>query len=324
MRKLILLGTCLLALIAANCQQPMKEQLELKISTVTRLDSLPSGSGLALVRDSLYIISDNAPAYYKLHPATKGYTRVPISGYPAEEYTIAKKDKHDLESAVCGHCNGRDYLFAFGSGSTSRREMLLAIDLGGTHPPQKIPLLHLYMQISSRCRLKEKELNIEGAALCHDRLFLFVRGKNIAVSMAWADFCRFALQPVGGLIPEMSIQQVNLPTYGITGAGFSGATEITYRGKPAILFSASLEDTPNAIDDGAVHGSYLGILSYNTNGVLGLEQISMVRDSAGVVLKQKIESVAVTGTTGNRVNLLMIADNDDGASVLIEGSIRIP
>jgi len=99
-------------------------------------------------------------------------------------------------------------------------------------------------------------------------------------------------------------------------AGVSGL--FYYAEEDLLFFTASTEETPDAIQDGAIGDSYLGWVegasgklsraSVRADGLINLVKISPKLDA------QKIESVCVERKTGRVFLLHLVADNDDGGS----------
>lgn len=306
-------------LMCVSCRS-MENKLQIEVTKVTALDSIPAGSGLLLEKDSLYIISDNSPSLFKLNLKSNNYREIAINGMDKNQYELPKRTKPDFESSLILKIKDRNYLLAFGSGSAPRREVLLMLEIGKEHVQKRIPLNGLYAELRKRHGLSDEALNIEGAACCHGRIYLFLRKKNMVISMVEKDFIDYLETPLEKTVPASSEQIITLPRHGGVFAGFSGATEIRYKGKEAILFCASLEHTPNAIDDGPVSGSYVGLLT-EQRGKLDLGEINFVRDQRGNILKDKIESVVVSEGDSGSYKAILVADNDDGRSKLLEINI---
>lgn len=296
----------------------MNNNLVVTVNKVTLLDSIPSGSGLAMDRDSLYIISDNTPYFYKLSLATGKFRKVPIAGYTAEEHLLPKKTKHDFESALTARIQGKNCLLAFGSGSSPRREKLLLAGVDNDNEQRIVPLFYLYSALRERYQLSKEALNIEGAALCNERLFLFLRKKNLVISMDWRDFEAYLLAPSEKNIPKTESQHIQLPKHAGIIAGFSGVTEVN---NSKLVFCASLEHAPNHIDDGPIYGSYIGTIQVKKDGKLHLDDITLLQDNKGATIREKIESVVVTGVNGTSLTVILVSDNDSGASKLFEVTI---
>src|SRR5690606_31605005 len=100
-------------------------------------------------------------------------------------------------------------------------------------------------------------------------------------------------------------------------AGFSGATILQNK----LIFTASVEDTPNAIDDGEILGSYVGII--DLQHLTDQMQPPCVRVSDDSrPLHIKVEAVAVTASTDTRAELLLFTDPDGGHSELLKATLE--
>lgn len=89
-----------------------------------------------------------------------------------------------------------------------------------------------------------------------------------------------------------------------------------------LIFTSSTEDTDNAIDDGSIGDSYLGIIE-NASRKIGRKRIKvnalfnlskLNRKFKG----QKIESVCIQADKERRLKLHLVADNDKGDSYLFK------
>lgn len=92
------------------------------------------------------------------------------------------------------------------------------------------------------------ELDIEGLAFDGDLLYLFNRGRNVIFSFSYQDFMAYCETGMNFPIPQTNL--FYLPEINGLQAGFSGAT--TFPNKPYFIFTAAVEDAPNAYDDGPV------------------------------------------------------------------------
>ena len=86
-----------------------------------------------------------------------------------------------------------------------------------------------------------------------------------------------------------------------------------------IIFTASVENTDNAYDDGEILGSFIGIIDLSNNEISSLFDFCMVPQDKS---KLKIESVAIDdeNSIGN-TTLILIADDDQGSSTLIKSNL---
>lgn len=280
------------------------------------LDSIPSGSGIALWKDSLYIISDDAPFVYQLSLKDHSYSQFALQGYSDVSYRIPKPVKPDFEAVSIGAIDGREFLFAFGSGSKSpTRDSLLILDLQDLNRQRIINLTSFYISLQQQTGTPAEQWNIEGSAITKDTLLLFNRGNNLVVEMPWLEFVRFI--NAGGPFPSLDHYVLKLPEYERHLARVSGACESGNEGD--ILFCASIEDTPNWYTDGPVIGSYVGIYNRRSRTVRTVE---LLKNAAGTPLKEKIESIELLGTDAEgSVRVIVAADDDKGTTKLLRISL---
>ena len=84
----------------------MDKKLTVKIEGEKLLDSIPSGSGITLWNDSLFIITDDAPYIYRISLDDYGYSRTLLRGYDSADYRIPKPVKPDFETAAISSALG--------------------------------------------------------------------------------------------------------------------------------------------------------------------------------------------------------------------------
>jgi len=297
-------------LIPLACKEK-KADLEIKIEKSFITAAVSSGSGLASLNDSIFIVGDDAEYIAKLSVADTVYRRIPL--YPgALANRIDRTIKHDLESGALGKIGTDQYLFAFGSGTTSPfRDTLFAMNVKDESKIFKCSLAAFYNAIRRKTGLKANELNIEAAAVMGDNLLLFNRGKNFLVLVPWAEFTEYILRQNLPGPPPFTILNISLPMVNNFPVGFSGACALN---KSDILFSASLEETRDFTRDGAIKGSYIGILKFVTDTSVNLVSLTTLRNEDGIIVLDKLESIEVIKTTGSNIRSIAVADNDDGTS----------
>jgi hypothetical protein len=298
-----------LILLAAACR-PAASQSMLEITDVTILDSLPSGSGLARSGDTLYIVSDDAPSIYMLRLDDGDVSKFGTSQTADSlKYRIAKNVKSDPESALIGIMQGKEYLFAFGSGSRSpQRDGLLVVDLHHVRDQQRFVLTDFYRYLRQQTGLSAAEWNLEGAAVIGDSLVLLNRGTNTVMILSWNAFTSYVFDK--GPLPKLRHYSLTLPQLGDNTPRISGACGLA---DGRVLFTASVEDTPNWYSDGPVIGSAIGVFDI----VAGkLEWCAFLKDKKGAYLKEKIESVELISQDKDRLEIIAVSDNDDGSSKL--------
>jgi hypothetical protein len=160
---------------------------------------------------------------------------------------------------------GEDILFIFGSGSKpKRRDKLIVVFPERQHDVKRFSLEEFYNTLRKNEIGENHKLNIEAAAANSATLYLFHRGnisgKNLVFNFSLNDFADYVLTESYS-VPAYTISSIILPPLNGIASGFSGASMLDEK---HILFSASVEDTEHEIDDGAVLGSFIGILNHET------------------------------------------------------------
>lgn len=276
------------------------------------LNSISSGSGFVLYKDSAFIISDDAPFVGRLSLKNNGLQRIDIDGLGLYDKRIPKPLKPDFEAALTGAVNGKEYLFAFGSGSQSpERDTLLFFPIDNPSEQHKVSLSPFYKKIQQLIYRPEAHWNVEGATKAADSLVLFNRGNNTVMNISWNQFTAYALG-VASEFPFVSYRRVRLPMLGEHEARFSGACTLNDQ---YLLVSASVEDTPNWNDDGPVLGSFIALLDRNT---YELKNPLQVTNAQGRPYVHKIESLEVLEKEENGTLIIgALVDDDDGKTKLI-------
>jgi hypothetical protein len=300
----------LLSLLWVSCNNGDKPFM-ISIESSRLADSIPSGSGIAVRDDSAYIIGDDAIGLYKVSIETLKGRKINFRHVDTTLYRIAKPVKHDYESAAIGTSHNKKYLLAFGSGTLSPyRDSLLFIDVDDETKQETISLAEFYKTICEKNSIKKENLNIEAATIAGNDLYLFNRGNNMVLAINWQDFLdRVSILPKKRALPDVKTYVIELPGISAIPARFSGATTLD---EHTILFTASLEDTKNWIDDGDILGSYIGILHLSEAGPRLGQTFLLKKDTQP--LKVKLESLDVLSASKDKIVVECVADNDDGSS----------
>lgn len=276
------------------------------------LKSISAGSGMVLYKDSIYIVSDDAPFIGHMAVGSNRLQRIPIIGLGHYDTRIPRPLKPDYEAALAGPLDGKDYLFAFGSGSQSpERDSLLFFPIDNPAQQQKVSLAPFYQKVQQLIYRPEAHWNLEGATKAADSLVMFNRGNNTVMNVSWNQFTSFALG-VASELPFVSYRRVRLPLLGEREARFSGACTVN---DEYLLVCASVEDTPNWNEDGPVLGSFIALLDRNTYEV---KNALPVTNGRGKPYVHKIESLEVLEKEEDGTLLIAaLVDDDDGKTRLI-------
>jgi hypothetical protein len=234
------------------------------ILSETALPDLPSASALEIIGPVAYVIGDDSPFMYLLDATTlEARTRVAL--FDTAEFgtgRIPKSSKPDLEALVAlTWPDGRAGVLALGSGSTPTREAgwFVPVDGGAA---VKVSLAGLHTQLRGLLPPGET-LNLEAAATSDAELLLFQRatrqGEQVGSSLVFALPLAATLLLLTGqttVVPAPRGLRFELPDLGGCPAGFSGATFVDGQ----LFVSASVENTADAVLDGAVLGSFVGVV----------------------------------------------------------------
>lgn len=245
----------------------------LAVDRLRRLTLDPSGhpraqphfsaaSGLVCAFGRAYVIGDDEQqlAVYRdrespgeLHPLLAGEL-------PADK-PARKRRKADLEALF--RLPDAQALVAMGSGSTPVRErgvsIVLAGDGGLPQPPQPFDLAPLYRPL----RQRHGAINIEGAFVLGDELWLLNRGHpsaagNLVLRYRLDDFIALMQQRRPAELLPRSVLALELGTIDGVALGFTDGTALPDGGW---VFSAVAEDSADSVADGACCGAVIGIVS---------------------------------------------------------------
>ncbi|MFN6945712.1 MAG: DUF6929 family protein [Cytophagaceae bacterium] len=278
------------------------------------IDTIPSGSGMAFLNDTIYIVGDDSPFLFLLSRDYEPYKKhLLIKGFSLTE-RIPKAVKPDFEAIAEWQHDNDTFLLIFGSGSKpEKRDALVMVNIKNPENPEIFSLTKFYKYLMETSGIKRKHLNIEGAEVLNNKLYLFNRATNQLIIIDIENFMNYVRKRTK-TPPPLTTHKIELPVMNGVHAGFSGATRIP--GTTKIIFSATLEDTRDWISDGKILGSYIGII--DTRNPENVKNISLITRN-GKSFQDKVESLAFEkfGQNGE-VYILSVADNDDGTSKLME------
>lgn len=293
----------------------------LEILHTETLDTIPSGSGLATTGSRLFILGDDAAYLYELDLAYQLRHQYLLLPDHVHGKRIPKATKPDLESLFLDGQGDTAALYAFGSGSkTPGRDLMLRIPLEQPNAPQTYTLTPFYDRLTAAMDIEREQLNLEGALVMADTLYLLNRGTNTLIGLSWPRFLEYLQGHLSASQLHIALHRYKLPTIQGKEARFSGACAVP--GSRKILFTASVEDTQNWIDDGEVLGSFIGLLDPQVRQEDLTGSSWLVADAQGAPLRQKLESVEVLPHVDEQLNMAAVADNDDGTSTLLVLRLR--
>lgn len=311
MRKLVLL----LALYTIACQNIIK-QMDFSIIKQKKIE-VPAVSGLEVYGDKLLMISDN----------TEGLSICNLSGNLIETIALKKgdefpskvlekKEKSDYEACTIISKENEEYLFLIGSGSKKEnRNKAKLISLTDNYKVKNFDLEKFYDFLRSKFDIDLVDFNIEALAYHDNKLYFFNRGKNeifVVKKSAFFDFLEGEKQNF-----KFNRHKMNLNAIDGLFAGVSGAT-ITSNG--IVIITASAERTSDWYNDGEIVGSSVGWFRLSEMQSEFKVNTQILKEN-GIVLKTKIESVAVHTNDQHKAKLLLVSDNDGADSELFNMDI---
>lgn len=304
-------------ILAIGCTQ--KPALEVTVLSRQELEGVPSASGLEILDKTLYAVGDNSPFLYRINNNYQIEEKQPIASVEGMVNGVTPKEiKMDFEAIACVEKEeGKEFLI-FGSGSKSpKRDNMVTVNLG-TGAVNTYSLVEFYKKLRETARLEEGALNIEGAVVKNDELLLFNRGENLILKYKLEELERYLAGERDCPAPKTYF--INLPEIKGIKAGFSGAAIIP--NEDQVLFTASVENTEDWINDGEVLGSFVGMI--DLKGLKDNVTPDCVRlIDKGKPLNVKVESLAVFyPTLHNDLRLLLVTDSDGGASELFEANLH--
>ncbi len=280
----------------------------------TKKINYPSGSALEFYKEKLYVVGDDINYVLGLDNNWNEVERIKLFDFDGER--IPKPLKPDLECATIIN----DKLYLVGSGSLSpQRDVAFVVDLSDKKV-KKTSTSSFFSIFKDRNLITE--INVEGFTDCKDKLLFFNRGNTE--------------QPNQLIITDQNLLQKNFPNkfkvmtvnigklngvaLGISGACYDEVNDV-------LLLTASAENTNNAYDDGDIIGSTLSVV-YNAyeklqHKELVIDKMIALENIDAVFAQQKIESICIINRDNKNYTCVLVADNDDGKSVLFEVGITI-
>ncbi len=293
-----------------------------------------AASGLAWVGDELAVVQDDA-GFLALHDPVAGTTRsLPLEADRHgkrlwDEGRGNKMDKPDLECATVIRWEGREQLLAMGSGSAPGRDrvLLLPRDQLAADAPRApralLPLAALYAALETDLRFSGGALNLEGvSALGGSRVRLFQRGNgDPGPGRRPVDaFLDLDLAPwLAGVPPAGPLPAARRLDLGSIGGVRLSFTDATPGPGGRTLFLAAAEDSPDAVRDGPVAGSVVGVLEPD-----GSVLVAPLVDRYGHRLVAKAEGIAWRAAEPDRVDVVFDPDDPERPSELCRVELRGP
>lgn len=262
-----------------------------------------AASGLAFTGGRLLVIQDDTAFIGALGKGEVSAIPLPRGKGGRRRFEVGlgnKSDKLDLEACVAIG----DEVWAFGSGSMEVRERIAIVGF----TTKIVDATALYRRIRTELG---HAINIEGAARIGDQLWLFHRG-NTGAGDTGPAIVRFDLSAFQRWLTEFGEVPpiVGSATYDLGRAegvalGFTDAVGVGER----VFYLAAAEASPNAIDDGRVVGSQLGVIDRS-----GVRAIALSHRGASL----KAEGLAFDPANPRKAWVAIDPDDVDRPAELLE------
>lgn len=285
--------------------------MKITVLNTIELMNVPSGSGIVKSGDIYYVIGDDSPFLFSLDKTFNVISKIPLlDAVTNSDERIIKSKKPDFEAMEMIEENE---LIVFGSGSKSpHRDIFMRILLNPPLIIERYVITDLYDKLRKLPLLKDSELNIEATAYYNNRIYLFNRTKNIIICFDYKELLNYIKGDCP--YPNPEVTEFHLPKINGIGAGFSGAT--TLKNEAKIIFTASVENTDNAYDDGEILGSFIGMIDISTNNISNSFNYCHIPCST---VNLKVESVTVEEENSvGETKIILITDDDKGNSVILK------
>jgi hypothetical protein len=283
-----------------------------------------AGSGLAWFGTKLAVVQDDANFIALVEPTTRVVDSVTLPRDAGglrqfDEGRRNKADKLDLESCCVVTMDGREALFAFGSGSTAARERVAIVEeSAGAYRVRVVHAPALYATLRECREFSGSELNVEGVVWHEGKLRFFQRGngsptrgllpKSATLDIPWRDLVGVLSGEARRLVVE-NVQVYDLGDVSGTPLTF---TDATLAKGGATLYLATAEASPDAVRDGPVTGTVLGVIVRNR------ARSALLVDANGAPFIEKAEGIALSREDPARVFIVLDADDPARPSELCE------
>ncbi len=279
---------------------------------------IPAVSGLEVYGDRLFMISDN----------TEGLSICDLSGNLLETVALEKEEvttqikekkrKSDYEACTILSKENNDYLLLVGSGSKKeKRNKAKLVSLMNNNEVKNYDLNPFYSFLRLKNEIELTDFNIEALAYFDNKLYFFNRGTNeifVVKKSAFFDFLKGKKTEIEFKKYKMEIEPIEDLYTGVSGAS------ITNEG--VVIITASAEKTEDWYNDGEIVGSSIGCFDLSEMKPNFKVKTQVLRD-ADVILKSKIESVAVHSIDQNKARFFLASDNDGEDSELFDLEILL-
>jgi hypothetical protein len=289
-----------------------------------------AGSGLTFFAGKLAVVQDDARFVALVDPSTLRVDSVALPANPSGERLFDegrgnKSEKLDLEACLTLELDGVETLLAFGSGSSPRRERvaLVRMESNGAATTRVVSVPALYAMLRERRDFSGSELNLEGAAVLGERVWLVQRGNGAPRDgrrprNALGAIPLSALRAiVDGAVAVHDLEDVTEYDLGSASAVPFTFTDVAVAPNGALAYLAAAEDSPDAVRDGSVVGTALGTIA------AGRARCTALRAEDGTPFLEKAEGLTLDPRNPRKAYIVVDPDDFtrpcDLCELLLEG-----
>ncbi len=284
--------------------------LDIKVEKREMLKDVVSATGFLELNGEYFVVGDDSPWLYKLSKKFKIKKKYLIFPSGRKFDVIPEAMKPDFEAVAHYHKGELEYLLIFGSGLKSpQRDVLVKFKYGKETEAELFSMKDFYAAMRKVAGLQNDELNIAGAVISGNILFLLEHNNNLIFVFKMKEIEKYFENFKDCPLPDMF--KMKLPETEGVNVGFSGATATADGNK--ILFTASL----NGDNVHHANGSFVGLFNV-LNLKNELEPLCVPVKNDGKLIEINAESVVVTKQHKNTLNLTIIGSNDSGLPEVLQ------
>lgn len=245
------------------------------------IQGIGSASGIISKADLLYIIGDNSGYLNEFNIKSEKLRKIQVLSDSELEglENIPKPQKPDFEVL----CHYADRFYILGSGSTSKRNLMVEFDTKSQRIGTK-DLTSIYQKMKVIAKINDENFNIEGAVFNGQFWLLFNRengndGKNGIFRILEKDLAK---------AEKITFTSLKLANINHVESSFTDAVLVN----KDVYFISTAEDTKSTYTDGDILGSFIGSInpeslklnfSYRIPGLHKFEGISLFRKTASTL-----------------------------------------
>lgn len=244
-----------------------------KFQSYKKIRGVGAASGLIYENGKIYIISDDSDVLYVFDEKNETLEKISLLETGELLEHRPKPEKSDYEAITADAAN----FYIFGSGSTSVRNRLVIVN----KKSQSITVKNLdefYGNLKIISSIDDENLNIEGAILSKNNLYLFNRGNGPKRQNGIFKISDWQTEKQKTDYFSVPLPPVENSVYGFTDAILA---------ENKIYFLATAEAAASTYEDGEVLGSLIGGMDFHTLKIEFTTQITKTHKLEGITLFKK-------------------------------------